>query len=148
MHAIGRVVPLLVLAMFGIIGINATKSLIKHKDSISRATGWGMIFVGAFLLTLGFFSHGWWINSGQHSVFDEIVQEERFTGFLKQRLDSGVEHRHGIETGTGFFGVSLSAGNWVFVLLMIGPIWFYWFKDRKRVRALKKEIRNTQQREQ
>lgn len=140
-HAIGRVVPLLVLAMFGIIGINATKSLIKHKDSISRATGWGMIFVGAFLLTLGFFSHGWWINSGQHSVFEEIVQEERFTGFLKQRLDSSVEHRHGIATGTGFFGVPLWLGNWVLVLLMMGPIWFSWFRDRKRVRALREEER-------
>ncbi|MCH7976292.1 MAG: hypothetical protein IIC18_07040 [Bacteroidetes bacterium] len=37
-HAIGRVVPLLVLAMFGIIGINATRSLVRHRASTEVGT--------------------------------------------------------------------------------------------------------------
>lgn len=135
-HAIGRVLPLLVIAMFGIIGINATKALVRHKKVISRATAWGMIVVGAFLFTLGFFSHDWWVNSGQHSIFEEIVQERRFTDLLKEQFDSEVVHSHGVAEGSGMFGVPLWLGNWVLVLLIVIPIWLSWNRERKKIKIL------------
>ncbi|MCH8741669.1 hypothetical protein IH779_02115 [Patescibacteria group bacterium] len=137
-HAIGRVIPLLVLAMFGIIGINATKALVRHRVTIAKTTAWGMVFVGGFLFTLGFFGHDWWVNSGQHTFFEQIVQEERFTGILKGRLDSEVIHAHRIADGKGMFGAPLWLGNWVLVALWVLPMWWYWLQSgrRKKMGAL------------
>ncbi|MBI3685067.1 multicopper oxidase domain-containing protein [Candidatus Azambacteria bacterium] len=135
-HAIGRIIPLLLLAVLGILGVNATKTLLKHKDSIARATAWGMVFVGAFLFTLGFFSHDWWVNSGQHTLLESITQEQTFLGALNQQLGTSTTHEHGVMAGTGFFGAPLWLGNWVFVLLMIIPLWWYLGGEQNRIRAL------------
>src|SRR3989338_1982181 len=50
-HAIGRIIPLLLLAVLGILGVNGLQYLVKHKAKIERGTGWGMVFVAAFILT-------------------------------------------------------------------------------------------------
>lgn len=138
-HAIGRITPLLFLAVLGILGINATQSLIKHKDKIIRATAWGMVFVGAFLFTLGFFSHDWWVASGTHSLLEVFTQEERILTILGQRLGTGRGHAHGVEElvgKTGFFNLPLWLGNWVFTVLMVIPLWWYWFREKQRIAAL------------
>lgn len=138
-HAIGRIIPLLLLAVLGILGINATKGLLKHKDAIGRATAWGMVFVGAFLFTLGFFSHDWWVASGTHSLLEVVTQEERIIDILGQRLGAGRGHAHGFEEiigKAGFFGLPLWLGNWVFVALMVIPIWWHWRREKKRVAIL------------
>ena len=132
-HAIGRVIPLLVLAMFGIIGINATKALVRHRNTIAKSTAWGMVFVGAFLFTLGFFGHDWWVSSGQHTLFEKVVQEKRFTGVLSERFKAPPPHGHDmqeLEGATGMFGAPLWLGNWVLVSLWVLPIWAYWFRRR------------------
>jgi len=105
----------------------------QHKESIAKATAWSMVIVGGFLFTLGFFSHDWWINSGTHTLFEQIVQEKRFTGLLRTQLDSDVVHTHGIATGTGFFGLPLYLGNYVLVALWIIPMWWWWFRKRHRL---------------
>src|SRR3989344_5354196 len=135
-HAIGRIIPLLLLAILGILGINATKTLVARKESIARATAWGMVFVGAFLFTLGFFSHDWWVYSGMHTLLEEITQEDRLLGILKGRWESAVTHTHGIPIGTGFFGLPLWLGNWVFVFLMALPLWGSWFLKRRKLSVL------------
>ena len=143
-HAIGRIVPLLVLAMFGIMGVNATKALIAHKDSIARVTAWGMVFVGSFLFTLGFFSHDWWVYSGTHSILEEITQEQRFTGILSERFQVAAPHLHGlgeIEGKTGFFGAPLWMGNVVLVALFVIPMGWYWFRERRKAKILQETER-------
>ncbi|MEK7519888.1 MAG: multicopper oxidase domain-containing protein [Patescibacteria group bacterium] len=135
-HAIGRIIPLLLLAVLGILGINATRSLLKHKDKIARATAWGMVFVGAFLFTLGFFGHAWWVNSGQHTLLEELTQEHFFNVAFNEQFGTQVAHVHGMETGTGYFGLPLWMGNWAFVFLMAIPLWWYLAREQKRVLAL------------
>lgn len=135
-HAIGRIIPLLLLAILGILGVNATKTLMARKESIAKATAWGMVFVGAFLFTLGFFGHDWWVFSGMHTLLEEITQEERLLGILKGRWESAVTHAHGIPTGTGFFGLPLWLGNWVFVFLMTVPLWGSWLLERRKSKGL------------
>ncbi|MBI3459216.1 hypothetical protein HY061_03080 [Candidatus Azambacteria bacterium] len=135
-HALGRVIPLLLLAVFGILGVNATKGLLKHKDSIARATAWAMVFVGAFLFTLGAFSHDWWVASGQHTLLEQITQEQYFTSILSERLQVSAPHKHGleeIEGKTGPGGLPLWLGNWIFVFLMVIPLWWYLWQERKRL---------------
>ncbi len=135
-HAIGRVIPLLLLAILGILGVNATKGLMARKESIAKATAWGMVFVGAFLFTLGFFSHDWWVFSGMHTLLEEITQEDRLLGILKGRWESTVTHVHDMPTGTGFFGLPLWLGNWVFVLFMALPLWGSWLLERWKSKSL------------
>ncbi len=138
-HAIGRIIPLLLLAVLGILGVNATKTLLRHKDSIARATAWGMVFVGAFLFTLGFFSHDWWVASGQHTLLESITREQTFLGLLNTQLGTATAHTHGLEEvagHAGFFGLPLWLGNWVFVLLTVIPLWWHLAREQNRIHAL------------
>ncbi|MFB5619750.1 MAG: cytochrome c biogenesis CcdA family protein, partial [Nitrosopumilus sp.] len=62
-HGIGRAVPLIFIAILAILGISATKTLIKKRMSVEKATGFGLLGVGAFILLLGLFGHSWWERS-------------------------------------------------------------------------------------
>lgn len=135
-HAIGRVLPLLLLAILGIWGVNALSWVVARKDRIERATGWGMVFVAGFILVLGLFTHDWWVNSGQHTFLESLTQEEKLVGIFAERIGVGVPHAHGLEEGAGLFGQPLSWGNWVLVLLWIIPMWWMFFKEHS---ALKME---------
>jgi len=138
-NAIGRVMPLMFLALLGILGVNGISFLLKHKEKITRATGWMMVGVGGFLFTLGFFTHDWWVYSGQHSLFELFTQEERFTGLIAGRLQIGAPHTHGLEElmgHTGLLGAPLWLGNWVLIFLWTAPLWFTWWKERQRIHAL------------
>lgn len=132
-HAVGRVLPLLFLAFMGIMGVNGLSWLVARKEKVERATGWAMVFVGAFILVLGLFSHGWWVNSGQHTLLEFITQEETVLNVIGAHLGTGNAHHHGIDTGTGLFGLPLWLGDWVLVALWIIP--FFWFlrKEKSRI---------------
>lgn len=135
-HAIGRVLPLIFLALLGIMGVNGLSWLVARKDKVEKATGWAMVFVAGFILTLGLFSHDWWVNSGIHTQFEKLTQEESLLNIVKQNIGSTITHHHGIETGTGLFGLPLWLGNWALVFLWVFPIWWWWFKEKKRVSVI------------
>lgn len=136
-HALGRVVPLLLLTILALLGVNGLSWLVTRKDKIERATGWGMVFVAGFILVLGLFSHDWWVYSGQHTLFEEITQEHKILGLVADQLNSTVSHAHGTaETigKTGLFGLPLALGNWVLVFLWTFPIWWYYIRKRRALR--------------
>ncbi|MBI3442244.1 MAG: hypothetical protein HY007_00520 [Candidatus Sungbacteria bacterium] len=134
-HAIGRVLPLLFLAILAIMGVNGLSWLVARKDKIERATGWGMVFVAGFILVLGLFSHAWWVYSGQHSLLEEFTQEEYFLGRIINNFHfAGIPHSHGIAElagQTGLFGLPLRLGTWVLIALWIFPIWWYYVKKKR-----------------
>ena len=137
-HAIGRILPLLLLALLAILGVNALNWLVSRREKIERATGWGMVFVAGFILVLGLFTHDWWVASGQHTLFEEITQEERVLGVITERFNLGPSpHTHGPEElvgKTGLLGLPLGLGNWVLVGLWILPLWWYHLKKRHEIR--------------
>ncbi|MBI2034088.1 MAG: hypothetical protein HYT13_03265 [Candidatus Liptonbacteria bacterium] len=138
-HAIGRILPLLFLAILGILGVNALSGLVKNKEKIERATGWGMVFVAGFILVLGLFSHDWWVISGQHTYLEELTQEERFTGILAERLNVSAPHAHGLEEivdGRGLFGLPIEWGTRVMLFLWILPLFWYYWKKKKLTAAM------------
>lgn len=132
-HAIGRVLPLIFLALLGIMGVNGLSWLIARKDKVEKITGWAMVFVAGFILTLGLFSHDWWVNSGIHTGLEKLTQEESILNIVKQNIGSAVTHAHSMEMGTGLFGLPLWLGNWFLVFLWVFPIWWWWFREKKRV---------------
>ena len=135
-HAIGRVLPLIFLAILGILGVNGLSWLVTRKDKVERATGWAMVFVAGFILTLGLFSHKWWVNSGIHTQLEKITQEETLLNIVRENLNSTVTHAHGIEIGTGLFGLPLWLGNWFMVTVWIIPIWWWWFRKKKDIKII------------
>lgn len=132
-HAVGRVVPLLFLALLAVLGVNGLNWIVARKDRIERATGWAMVFVAGFILTLGLFTHDWWVNSGQHNLLEKVTQEHWFNQSFNAQLDTEVAHVHGLETGTGIFGQPLDWGNWFIVFLWVLPLWWYYFRERRRI---------------
>ncbi len=142
-HAIGRILPLLLLALLAILGVNALQWLIKRKDKIEHATGWGMVFVAAFILALGLFSHDWWVYSGQHTLLEEITQEERVLGAIVKRFNLGPPpHTHGPEElvgKAGLLGLPLALGNWVLVGLWALPMWWYYFRKKSQIPSTKSQ---------
>ena len=130
-HAIGRILPLLLLAFLAILGVNGLNWLMARKDAVERTTGWAMVFVAGFILTLGLFSHDWWVNSGIHSGLETLTQEQRLNTLLNETLDTDVAHVHGLEDGTGLFGLPLEWGNWFLVTMWIFPM-FWWYRKKKK----------------
>lgn len=130
-HAIGRILPLLLLAFLAILGVNGLNWLMTRKDAVEKTTGWAMVFVAGFILTLGLFSHDWWVNSGIHSGLEVITQEARFNALINDTLGTDVAHVHGLEVGEGLFGLPLSLGNWFLVSVWIIPIWWWYFRKKK-----------------
>jgi cytochrome c-type biogenesis protein len=137
-HAIGRILPLLFLAILGILGVNALASLVAHKDRLERATGWGMIFVAAFILVLGLFSHDWWVASGQHTLLESLTQESVFMNAISQRLGASPAHAHGAPEATtgGPFNLPLSLGNWALAALWLIPFWIVFLKKHYRAKII------------
>ena len=134
-HAIGRVLPLILLAVLGVLGVNGLNWLIARKDKIERANGWAMVFVAGFILTLGLFTHDWWTNSGQHNILERITQEQAFTSQINKQLDTAVAHEHGVapKDSRGIFGQPLEWGNWFIVFLWLLPFWWTYSREKKRV---------------
>ncbi len=130
-HAVGRVLPLLLLAFLAILGVNGLNWLMARKDKLERATGWAMVFVSGFILTLGLFSHKWWVNSGIHSALESVTQEGKVNAIMNDTLGTNVAHLHGIEAGTGLFGLPLELGSWFLVFVWLLPIW-WWYARRRR----------------
>ncbi|MCI0542667.1 hypothetical protein L0Y69_02885, partial [bacterium] len=135
-HAIGRVLPLLLLAFLGIMGVNGLSWLVARREKVERATGWAMVFVAGFILTLGLFTHDWWVNSGQHTLLEAVTQEEKFLNVIGENLGTGNAHHHGLEDGPGLFGLPLGLGNWFLVFLWALPFWWWYKKERVRVAAI------------
>lgn len=134
-HVIGRVLPLLLLVILGLVGVNGLSWLITKREKIEKGTGWLMLFVAGFILVLGLFTHDWWVNSGQHTLLESITQEESLLDFVSEKLGAEKAHSHGLEEGRGLFGLPLSLGNWILVLLWLIPLWWVFFKEHFKVKV-------------
>ncbi len=133
-HAVARVLPLLLLALLGILGVNGLSWLSAHREKVEKATAWMMIFVAGFILVLGLFTHDWWVNSGQHTVLEQITQEEVLLDTVGNRIGTSKGgHAHGMETGEGLFGLPLSGGSWALVFLWLLPLWWWFFREHYKM---------------
>lgn len=134
-QALGRITPLFILAFLAILGINATKFLVAHKDTVSKITAWSTIYVGGFLFTLGLFGHDWWVISGMHTLVEFVTQENFITNLLGSKIQE-LGHVHGIPTGTGLFGLPIVLGTPFILFIWIFPMVWYWFYKKKSILTL------------
>jgi cytochrome c-type biogenesis protein len=128
-HAIGRVTPLMLLAVLAALGVDALAVLMKRREALTRATAWGVVGVGAFILTFGLLGHDWYVYSGIHSVLELVTQEASFVTSYANQF-GGLAHAHGLPTGK-----YLGLGNWLFTTLIAIPL--IWTLIRRRKEAPK-----------
>lgn len=121
-HGFGRALPLIVLSIAGIVGLNATGAILKHKDKIEKGGGFVLIVVGSFILTLAIYGKAWWENSIVH------LKWSKFLGLFNREF---AEAAHG--TGTA----PLTAFYVVGIIAALVSVWYYLDKKyfRKPVSA-------------
>ena len=72
-HGIGRATPLIFLSILGIMGINATSSIMKHMTTVKKIIGWSLIILGAVIFVSGA-SHEWYEESAVHVGWNKVVK--------------------------------------------------------------------------
>ncbi|NIP62811.1 MAG: cytochrome C biogenesis protein [Nitrosopumilaceae archaeon] len=73
-HGVGRAVPLILMSVLAILGINATSSLKTKRETIEKLTGWMLIIIGAFLIIQGIpGGHEWYENTFIHLTWNNMV---------------------------------------------------------------------------
>ncbi len=74
-HGVGRAIPLILMSVLAVIGINATKSLTVKRESIERASGWMLIVIGAFLIINGLpEGHEWYEETFIHQGWNSLIK--------------------------------------------------------------------------
>jgi cytochrome c-type biogenesis protein len=73
-HGVGRAIPLILLSVLAIIGVNATKKITTSRVTIEKLTGWMLIVIGAFLIINGIpGGHEWYENTFVHIAWNNLV---------------------------------------------------------------------------
>jgi len=73
-HGVGRAIPLILLSVLAIIGINATKSIATNRIKIEKITGWMLIVIGSFLIINGIpGGHEWYEGTIVHIGWNNLV---------------------------------------------------------------------------
>lgn len=74
-HGIGRAIPLILMSVLAIIGINATKGLTTNQIKIEKTTGWMLIIIGSFLIINGLpEGHEWYEETFIHEGWNRLVE--------------------------------------------------------------------------
>lgn len=111
-HGVGRAIPLILMSVLAIIGINATKSLTVKRESIERASGWMLIIIGAFLIINGLpEGHEWYEETFIHQGWNNLIEMTPIPAEFEME-----EHGHeNVENFNNFYTVLLAA-------LILSPI--------------------------
>ncbi len=73
-HGLGRAIPLILLSVLAIIGINATKTITTNRLKIESVSGWMLIVIGSFLIINGLpGGHQWYEDTIIHIMWNNLV---------------------------------------------------------------------------
>ena len=123
-HGVGRAIPLILLSVLAIIGVNATKGITTNRETIEKLTGWMLIIIGAFLIINGIpGGHEWYESTFVHIVWNNLV-----SNFLPPEFHIG-QHTHHYD-----FQMPQEYTPILFGALIIIPIIWY-FTDKKRAKT-------------
>ncbi|NND86812.1 MAG: cytochrome C biogenesis protein, partial [Nitrosopumilus sp.] len=113
-HGVGRAIPLILMSVLAVLGINATKSLTVKRESIERASGWMLIIIGAFLIINGLpEGHEWYEETFIHKGWNNLIE---MTPIPSEFGMDEHDHGHGdVQNFKSFYTVLLA-------VLILSPI--------------------------
>ena len=121
-HGVGRAIPLILLSVLAIIGVNATKGITVNRQLIENITGWMLIIIGAFLIINGIpGGHEWYESTVIHTGWNNLVS----TTMLPPEFHVG-EHTHGHTSE-----MPEAFAPFLFLGLIILPIVWYFSKKKR-----------------
>ena len=125
-HGIGRSIPLILMSVLAIMGINATKNLTSKRVSIEKATGWMLIVIGSFLIVNGLpGGHVWYEGTVVHIIWNNLVSITNIS----------PEFHIGQHTHENVYGYEIPKDYVPIILfsLIVVPIVWYAINKKKRV---------------
>jgi cytochrome c-type biogenesis protein len=124
-HGVGRAIPLVLLSVLAIIGINSSKGLIANRDTIEKLTGWMLIIIASFLIINGIpGGHQWYETTFIHIAWNNLVS---ISSLPPEFHVSQHIHNYAIQMPQEYSPV-------LFVVLIAFPIVWY-FTCKKRIKA-------------
>ena len=127
MNGLGRMIPLLLLTILGLLGINSINWLTKRIGVITKFTAWVLVVLGSFILLNGIFGHLWYegglFHEGLNATF--MASGGKMIGEADIEIEEIEEHIAYSEYGA-----------LINLLLTIVPVFWYWHKypkNRKEV---------------
>ncbi|MCH7968815.1 MAG: sulfite exporter TauE/SafE family protein [Thaumarchaeota archaeon] len=126
-HGVGRAIPLILMSVLAILGINATKVLTQKRVSMEKVTGWMLIVIGAFLIINGIpEGHEWYEETFIHKGWNELIQ---LTPIPAEFMMDEHEHEHEEQVYKDYIPIILGS-------LIIVPIIWYFVKKKKELITL------------
>ncbi|MDH3277226.1 MAG: sulfite exporter TauE/SafE family protein [Nitrosopumilus sp.] len=124
-HGVGRAIPLILLSVLAIIGVNSTKGITSSRENIEKITGWMLIIIGAFLIIQGIpGGHEWYESTFIHLFWNNIVS----TTVIPPEFHVG-EHIHEYDAQMPQeFAPILFAG-----LIIFPVIWYFTWRKYKTI---------------
>jgi cytochrome c-type biogenesis protein len=122
-HGIGRAIPLILMSVLAIIGINATKNLTSKRVSIEKATGWMLVVLGSFLIINGLpGGHQWYEATVVHIVWNNLVSITNIP----------PEFHIGQHTHANMYGYEISKDYVPFILFSLIAVPIVWYAITKK----------------
>lgn len=123
-HGVGRAIPLILLSVLAIIGVNTTKGLTSSRENIEKITGWMLIVIGAFLIIQGIpGGHEWYESTIIHIVWNNLVSMTP----IPPEFHIG-DHMHNFDTKIPHEFITI-----LFLGLIVFPIIWYFTQKRRMI---------------
>lgn len=118
-HGLGRAIPLILLSVLAILGINATRTITANRLSIERGSGWMLIVIGSLLVINGIpGGHQWYEDTIIHIGWNNLAS-------LMSIPPEFHMERHAHDAAAGLPPQLVPAA---LALMILGPVGWYYFK--------------------
>ncbi len=141
-YGMGMATSMMFVIILGIIGINAVSSIKKRIFSVEKATDWGLVSMGAFMITLGGLFRKWYNQTAFHHGWNNTLISLT-DGRIGEVETVSPELHDVLKTVPQWFGL------YVFILLLAIPLILHFYRKGKlefvgvsRKQKLSKKIRD------
>jgi cytochrome c-type biogenesis protein len=115
-HGLGRAVPLLLVVILALLGVNTTKWVAARKEKIDTIMGWALVIVGAFIFTYGLLGMYWWEVSVFHAGWNQLMIN------IAPALAEAPNH----PVAEGVFKAPFWLGWWTWIGVILVTLAWHW----------------------
>lgn len=109
-QGLGRVTPVIAVAMAAVLGVDSTKAVLRHRQAVDRVTGVSLTVLGAGIVVFMALAHSWWEATVVHAGWNHTLA--RLGGPALSEIDAGG----------GPLPAHLWWAPWSFVGLLVAPL--------------------------